>query len=193
MAKLIVSMMTSLDGFIEGPNRELDWTLEGPEFEEYCDDMMERTDTMVFGRVSYEMMVRYWPAAELEPRSPWELGLARKMNSLPKIVLSRTLEGATWNNTRVVRERVADEVSAVKASATKNVMVFGGAGVIASLRQLGLIDEYRLIVHPIVLGKGTPLFTDVSESFSLRHTKTTRFAMGVDVLYYEPVDAPRPS
>jgi len=141
MAKLIVSMMTSLDGFIEGPNRELDWTFEGPEFEEYCDDMMERTDTILFGRVSYEMMVRYWPAAELEPRSTWELGLARKMNSLPKIVLSRTLERAAWNNTRIVRDRVADEVKAVKAQAAKNVMVFGGAGIIASLRKLGLIDE----------------------------------------------------
>jgi dihydrofolate reductase len=75
----------------------------------------------------------------------------------------------------------------MKEQLHKNIMVFGGAGIIASLRQLGLIDEYRLIVHPVVLGKGTPLFTDVSERFLLRHTKTTRFAMGLDVLYYEPV------
>lgn len=186
MSKVIVSMMTSLDGFIEGPNRELDWTYEGPEFEDYCDEMMERADTMLFGRVSYEMMVKYWPAAEANPRSAWEGGLARKMNSLPKIVLSRTLERPEWTNTRILRDRIADEIRAVKGRATKNVMVFGGAGIIASLRKLGLVDEYRLIVHPVVLGRGTPLFTEVTERFALRHTRTTRLSMGIDILYYEP-------
>jgi dihydrofolate reductase len=186
MGKLIVSMMTSLDGFIEGPNRELDWTLEGPEFDEYCEDMLERTDTMLFGRVSYEMMVRYWPAAEVKPRSPAEARLARQMNARPKVVLSRTLDRAEWNNTQVVRDGVADQIRALKERATKNIMVFGGAGVIASVRKAGLVDEYRVIVHPVVLGRGTPLFTDVSERFSLRHTRTTRFVMGLDLLYYEP-------
>jgi dihydrofolate reductase len=190
MGKLIVSMMTSLDGFIEGPNRELDWTLEGPEFEEYCDDMMERTDAMLFGRLSYEMMARYWPAAEAAPRTPWEGRLARKMNALPKLVLSRTLHRAEWNATRVLRDHVGDEVRALKERSTRNVMVFGGAGAIASLRKLGLVDEYRLIVHPVVLGSGTPLFVDVDERFRLRHTKTTRFAIGLDLLCYEPEPPP---
>jgi dihydrofolate reductase len=186
MGKLIVSMMTSLDGFIEGPNRELDWTLEGPEFVEYCEDMMERTEAMLFGRVSYEMMARYWPAAEAQPRAPWEARIARKMNGLPKLVLSRTLERADWNDTRILRDRVAEEVRALKGRATRNVMVFGGAGAISSLRRLGLVDEYRLIVHPVVLGRGTPLFTEVDERFPLRHTKSTRFAMGLELLCYEP-------
>jgi len=184
MGKLIVSMMTSLDGYIEGPNRELDWTWEGPEFDGYIDDMLGRTEAALFGRVSYEMMVRYWPEAERKPRTPWEGGVARILNRLPKVVLSRTLERAEWPETRIVRR--AEEIRAVKEGAAKDVMVWGGAGVIAALRELGIIDEYRVIVHPVVLGGGTPLFTGVKERFSLRHTKTTRFAMGLDLLYYEP-------
>jgi dihydrofolate reductase len=183
---MIASMMTSLDGYVEGPHRELDWATEGAEFEEYIDDTMERTEVMIFGRLAYDGLSKYWPAAEANPRRPWEAGVARKMNSLPKVVLSRTLERAEWSNTRIVRDQVRDAVGALKERASKNVMVFGGAGVIASLRQLDLIDEYRLIVHPIVLGSGTPFFADVQGRLSLRHSRSTRFASGLNVLCYSP-------
>ena len=192
MSKLIVSMMTSVDGFIEGPNRELDWTVESPDFNAYCDDMLDHTDTMLFGRVSYEMMVAYWPAAEAKPKDAFERQFAPKMNARPKVVISRSLERAEWNNTRVVKRNVLEEVQALKQRASKDCFVFGGAGVISTLRRLGLVDEYRVIVHPVVLGRGTPLFTDVGERLSLQPIRSQRFDSGVVALYYRPAEAKSP-
>lgn len=181
-------MMTSLDGFIEGPNRELDWPIESPGFDAYCDEMLDHTDTMLFGRVSYEMMVRYWPAAETDPAStPQARAFARKMNTLPKLVVSRTLERAAWSNTRVVGDGdLRGEIEALKRRATKDCFVFGGAGIIATLRRMGVVDEYRVIVHPIVLGSGTPLFTGVAERFGLEPVRSQTLDSGVAVLCYVP-------
>lgn len=186
MSKLIVSMMTSIDGFIEGPDRALDWTIESPDFNAYCDDMLNNADTMLFGRVSYDMMVRYWPAAEAKPKDEWERVFARRMNTLPKIVVSRSLARAEWNNTRVVSDRLEEEIRALKQRAVKDCFVFGGAGIISTMRQLRLVDEYRVIVHPVVLGRGMPLFTDVEERFGLQPLGSQRFDSGVVVLYYRP-------
>jgi dihydrofolate reductase len=183
MSKLIVSMMTSVDGYIEGPRRELDWTVESSDFNAYCDDMLDGLHTMVFGRVSYEMMVKYWPAAEDKPRDEWERRFARKMNGAPKIVVSRTLERAEWKNTRVVRANLLEEMRALK-KVEKPSYVFGGAGVIRSLRELGLVDEWRVIVHPVVLGAGTPLFTGVDSAMRLKPIRTETFDSGVAVLAY---------
>lgn len=186
MSKLIVSMMTSLDGFIEGPNRELDWPVESPGFDDYCDDMLDHTEAMLFGRVAYEMMVKYWPPAETDPAgTPRSRAFARKMNTLPKLVVSSSLERAAWSNTRVVRDHLAEEALALKQR-PKDSFVFGGAGLIASLRRLGLVDEYRVIVHPIVLGSGTPLFTEVAERFRLVPLRSQTLDSGVVVLAYRP-------
>ena len=183
--RLFVSMMVSLDGFIEGTNRELDWTpQDDPEFDQYCDEMIDSIDLALFGRRSYEMMVGYWPTAEHPPRSPNEQAFARKMNALPKIVLSRTLDHAAWANTRV--ERDASAIAAVKREPGKAIAVWGGAGIIASLAKLGLIDEYRVIVHPIVLGSGTPLFQDVDGRRALTLTRATTLRSGLALLYYQP-------
>lgn len=183
--KLFVSMMVSLDGFIEGPNRELDWHVQGEDFEQYCREMLNSIDLILLGRVSYEMMIGYWPAAEVNPSSPTELGFARRMNELPKVVLSTTLTSATWN-TRVVKTDVPAAVRALKCTPGKDIAVFGGATIIATLREHGLVDEYRLIVTPVVLGSGTPLFRDVRERTSLRLTKTTTLSSGGIILYCEP-------
>ena len=106
------------------------------------------------------------------------------MNAAPKIVLSRTLGRAEWKNTRVVSGQVREEVSAVKERARGDCFVFGGARAIASLRQLGLIDEYRLVLHPVVLGAGTPMFVDVAEHFQLLPLRSKRFESGVTMLSY---------
>ncbi len=105
--RLYVSMIVSADGFIEGPDRELDWfENDDPDFERYCDEMVDSVGLALYGRRSYELMLDYWPNAEKNPRSPQDLAFARKMNALPKRVLSRTLERAEWNNTRVIGDRV---------------------------------------------------------------------------------------
>jgi dihydrofolate reductase len=183
MGKLIASMMTSLDGFIEARDRSLEWTVESPDFNAYCDAMLDGADTLLFGRVSYEMMVEYWPAAEALPRDEWERRFARKMNAAPKVVLSRTLERAEWSNTRVVSENLAEEVRSIKNRAVRDSFVFGGARVIASLLGYGLIDEIRLIVHPVVLGGGTPLF-GAGPAFRLQPLDFQRFDSGVVRMSY---------
>jgi dihydrofolate reductase len=185
--RLFVSMILSLDGYIEGPERELDWFQDGdPQFEQYCDEMLDSVGLALYGRRSYELMLEYWPNAETNPRSPADLAFARKMNALPKIVLSRTLERAEWNNTRIVGDRVGETLSELKRTPGKPIVAWAGAGLVATLAQLGLVDEYRLIVHPVLLGKGTPLFHGIESRQRLRLTRTTQLGRDLVVLCYEP-------
>src|SRR5688572_6237770 len=122
-------MIVSLDGYIESPQRELDWFEDGDrQFEQYCDEMVDSVGLALYGRRAYELMVQYWPNAEREPRSPADLAFARKMNALPKIVLSRTLERAEWNNTRVVRDQVGETIAELKRTPGKPIVAWAGAG-----------------------------------------------------------------
>jgi dihydrofolate reductase len=176
-------MITSLDGYIEGPNRELDWFDDGnPQFERYCDEMIDSVGLALYGRRSYEGMVQYWPNAEANARTPQELAFAQRMNALPKVVLSRTLATATWNNTRIIRD--AEEIHALKREPGKPIVAWAGAGLVSTLTRLGLVDEYRLVVHPVVLGRGTPLF---DQPLRLRQVRTQNLGGGISVLCYEPV------
>jgi dihydrofolate reductase len=176
-------MMTSLDGFIEGPEHELDW-FDGasPAFQSYCEEMMDSVDLAVYGRRAYELMVQYWPRAELEPRSPVDLAFAQRMNALPKLVLSRTLVEATWNNTRIVRD--VQDIAALKREPGRPIVAWAGASLVAALTQLDLVDEYRFVVHPIVLGRGTPAF---AQPIKLRQVRTQTLGGSVSVLCYEPL------
>jgi len=181
--RLYVSTVTSLDGFIEGPNRELDWFDDAnPQFARYCEEMMDSVGLALYGRRSYDLMVQYWPNAEAHPRSPQDLEFARRMNALPKAVLSHTLTKATWNNTRVVRD--TDEIAALKREPGKPIVAWAGASLVSALTEQGLVDEYRLVVHPVVLGHGTPLF---QEPMRLRQVRTQVLGGGLAVLCYEPI------
>jgi dihydrofolate reductase len=186
--RLFVSMIVSLDGYIEGPDRELDWFEDGdPQFEQYCDEMIDSVGLALYGRRAYELMVSYWPNAEQHPRSPQDLAFARKMNALPKLVLSRTLEHATWNNTQVLRERIGETLGELKRTPGKPIVAWAGAGLVATLARLGLVDEYRLIVHPVLLGGGKRLFDGFEGRQSLRLTRTTQLGRNLAVLCYEPI------
>lgn len=186
--RLYVSMIVSLDGFIEGPNRELDWFLDGdPQFGRYCDEMIDSVGMALYGRRSYELMLSYWPNAEREARSAADLAFARKMNALPKIVLSRTLEHAEWNNTRIVRDRVAETIADLKREPGKPLVAWAGAGLVETLSRHELVDEYRLIVHPVILGGGTPLFRNVEQRKRLKLVRTSQLGADLTLLCYEPV------
>ncbi len=177
----------SLDGFIEGPNGELDWFHDGdPQFEQYCDEMLDSVGGAVYGRRSYELMVRYWPDAEANPRSARDLAFARKMNALPKVVLSRTLEHATWRNTRIVKDRVLETLTELKREPGKPLVAWAGAGLVGTLSQLGLVDEYRLIVTPVLLGGGTPWSKGIPPTRKLNLVRTTQLGRNLAVLCYEP-------
>lgn len=185
--RLYVSMIVSVDGYIEGPQRELDWFEDGDaQFEQYCDEMLDSVGVALYGRRAYELMVQYWPNAEANPKSPADLAFARKMNALPKIVLSRTLQNATWNNTTILKDDVATRLRDLKRTPGKPIVAWAGAELVATLSELDLVDEYRLLVQPVVLGGGTPLFQRISKRRKLRLTRTTQLGRNIAVLCYEP-------
>lgn len=181
-------MVVSLDGYIEGPNRELDWFGNGdPQFEQYAEEMMDGVGVALYGRRSYELMQSYWPDAEKNPRSPTDLAFARKMNALPKVVLSRTLQGAEWNNTTIINDSVKERLTELKQQAGKPIVAWAGASLVSTLARLDLVDEYRLIVCPVVLGSGTPYFVDKETKPQLRLVRTTQLGSRIVVLCYEPI------
>ena len=180
-------MVMSLDGYIEGPQRELDWfTDDSPQFEQYADEMIDSVGVALYGRRSYEVMLSYWPNAEKNPRSPADLSFARRMNALPKVVLSRTLERAEWSNTRILRDHVAETLTELKRQPGKAIVAWAGAGLVSTLAQHDLVDEYRLLVHPVVLGAGTPLFAPGGPRRHLKLVRTMQLGRGLAVLCYEP-------
>jgi dihydrofolate reductase len=144
----------SLDGFFEGPNHELDWFVVDEEFFAYARDMLRGVDTILFGRKTYQHMADYWPSAPAEE-------IADQMNNLPKIVFSRTLESAEWQNSTLVKNDAVAEISKLKQLPGKDMVILGSASLASFLLQRGLIDEYRVILNPVFLGSGSPLFQDV--------------------------------
>ena len=183
MRKLFSFNMVSLDGFFEGPNRDITWHLVDDEFNQFAIEQTSGVDTLLFGRVTYELMASYWPTSAAIIDDPI---IADLMNGLPKIVFSRTLQKAEWNNTRLVKDHIAEEITRLKGQPGKDLAIFGSANLLSSLIQMDLVDEHRIIVNPIVLGKGTPLFQGIIERLELKLLKTKVFASGNVLLYYQP-------
>lgn len=183
MRKLFTFNMVSLDGFFEGPNRDISWHNVDDEFNQFAIEQTGSVDTILFGRVTYELMASYWPTTAALADDPI---VADLMNRLPKIVFSRTLQKAEWNNTRLVKNNIAEEIIALKGQPGNNLAVFGSANLISSLHQMNLIDEHRIMVNPVVLGSGTPLFQRIKASTRLKLLKTRTFRSGNVLLYYQP-------
>lgn len=177
-------MMVTLDGFFEGPNKEIDWHNVDEEFNEYAIDLLNSVDILLFGRVTYELMASYWPTPSATTNDPI---VAEKMNSLPKIVFSTTLHKADWNNTRLVKERIAEEILKLKLQSGKDMVIFGSGSIVSTFTQLGLIDEYRIIVNPVVLGNGNPLFKGIHDKLNLKLLRTKTFSSGNVLLCYQPI------
>ena len=184
MRKVIAHPFVTLDGFMAGPQGEIDWNqlYFDEEMAGYVGEEFASVDTILFGRGTYQLFVQYWPTQGVKDDPVF----AEKMNTLPKIVFSTTLETVTWNNTRLVKENVVEEIHALKRQEGKNIVIDGSPGLIQSLTRLGLIDEYRLRVHPIVLGSGVPLFKDLKERMSLQLIHSKIFHSGVVILHYQP-------
>lgn len=183
MRKVIVSIMVSLDGYIEGSEKEIDWHVWNEEMSGYMIDFFASVDTLLFGRVTYELMADFWPtpAAATEDQT-----IARYMNDLPKIVFSRTLLAVDWTPCTLIKEDIKEKILQLKKQPGKDMVIFGGAHIISTFIELGLIDEFRLIVNPVILGKGTPLFKDIREPLWLRLVRSQQFDCGNVLLMYCP-------
>jgi dihydrofolate reductase len=182
--KIIVMMSVSLDGFFEGPDHDLDWQLVDDELHWHFNQELAAMGAFLDGRVTYELMAGYWPTADADPASsPPVADFARIWRDMPKFVYSTTLEHADWNTT-IVRDVVVDDILALKAQPGGDLVV-GGAKLAATFLRHDLIDEYRLYVNPVVLGRGTPLFPPSDAPVALWLAETRPFGTGVVLLRYE--------
>jgi dihydrofolate reductase len=183
MRKVFLFMMVSLDGYFEGPGQDISWHNVDEEFNDFAIEQLNEIGTLLFGRVTYEMMASFWPTQFAIENDPVVAG---KMNSIPKLVFSTTLEQADWENTRLIKERVAEEVAQLKQQEGGDLAIFGSAALTMSLLRMGLVDELRLMVNPVLLGDGNLLFKDVHERLNLKLLKTREFRSGNVLLYYQP-------
>ena len=187
MRRVIVWNLVSLDGFMAGPNGEIDWfvNLADEEFNSFAVANVSKgdVDTLLFGRVTYQLMEQYWPAASPERDDP---RIIEAMNNLTKVVFSNTLEQAVWQHSRLVRGRAEDEVARLKGEAGGDMMIFGSGVLVSSLARAGLIDDYRLFVVPIVLGAGKPQFADMDGRLAMKLMETKTFGSGMVALWYQP-------
>jgi dihydrofolate reductase len=180
MGKIVMWNLMTLDGYFEGTKKwDLDFhnTVWGDELERLSIEQLKQCNSLVFGRVTYEGMAAYWTTVTGEAE------VAGFMNSLPKIVFSRTLTKADWNNTRLVKDNIEEEIIKLKRS-EKDSYIFGSADLSATLTKLGLIDEYRICAVPIVLGGGTPLFKETPEHMKLHLLNTQVLKNGGVILRY---------
>ncbi len=185
MGRIVLAMSVSLDGYMEGPGGDLGWQLVDEELHDHFNAELAPMSAFLDGRVTYELMAGYWPTADDDPTSARpEREFARIWREMPKVVYSRTLTEAGWN-TRIVREVVPDEVREL-AGASPGDLALGGAKLAAAFRRHGLIDEYRLYVHPVAIGVGTPLFDPADGTLSLDLVATRTFGNGVVQLRYVP-------
>ena len=184
MRKVILFNLVSLDGYFEGENHGLDWHNVDEEFNEFSHAQLDSAGMLLFGRGTYLLMAGFWPNAAAAGDDPVT---AAAMNRLPKIVFSRTLTNVNWENTRLVRENIVEEIRRLKAEPGKDLFIFGSSNLSLTLIQHSLIDEFRILVNPIVLGSGTTLFDGIQDRLKLHLLKTQTFRSGNVLLVYEPV------
>ncbi|MEH0843951.1 dihydrofolate reductase family protein [Micromonospora sp. CPCC 205711] len=184
MRKIILWMSVSLDGYFEGPEHQLDWHRVDDELHAYFNTELAGMGAFLDGRRTFELMAGFWPTADQDPASSATVReFARIWRDMPKVVYSRTLRHADWNTT-IVRDVVPEEVHALKAQPGGD-LVLGGAELAATFRERGLIDEYRIFVHPVLIGRGVSLFPPSDTTADLRLVESRAFGNGVVMLRYQ--------
>jgi len=190
MRKLIASEFLTLDGVMEDPGgaegfKYGGWSLESynSQYSKYKYDELFESDALLLGRKTYEGFSAAWPEYEKED----DTGFARRMNALPKYVVSSTLKKAEWENSHLIKDNIGEEAAKLKAQSGQNILIAGSSVLIDWLSKLDLIDEYRLMIHPVVLGLGKPLFKTRDEKLKLKLLHSQVFDSGIIVLHYAPV------
>ncbi len=184
MRKVVMLNRISLDGFFAGPNGEIDWFIHDPDVDRAAHEMMH-PDTVLFGRLTYQMFESYWPPVAQDPNAPKEARtLANELNQMTKVVFSNCLEAVAWVNSELVKGAVTKQVRGLKQGDGHDITIFGSGSIVQQLANEGLIDEYLLIVTPVVLGTGKPLFKDVKK-LNLELVETREFDSGNVLLHYK--------
>lgn len=188
MRKIISFMHISLDGFVAGPNEEMDWIKVNEEIFDFVGKRISEGDTALYGRVTYQMMENYWPGAGANPSaSRHDIEHSKWYSKIHKIVLSKTLKETELTNTKIISDNLSDSIKEIKQSSnggSEEILLFGSPTATHSLIQLNLIDGYWLFVNPIILGRGIPLFTGIKEKTKLKLLSTQQFNCGVTELNY---------
>jgi dihydrofolate reductase len=184
MRRLTVFNLVTLDGYFAGPGGDISWHNVDEEFQELANAASNSGNTLLFGRITYELMASFWPTPEAIRTDPI---VAAGMNAAEKIVFSRTLDKVEWNNTRLVKSDMIAEVRRLIQGSGKDLTVLGSGRIVSQLAQAGLIDEYQVLLNPVVIGKGKTMFEGVQDRFLLKLTKTRVFGNGNILLHYEPV------
>lgn len=182
MRKLGVFNLITLDGYFAGEDGDISWHNVDEEFQELAEKNSTSGNTLLFGRVTYELMASYWPTAAGQKDNAV---VARGMNAAPKVVFSRTLKAAGWENTRVAKNLLA-EVRRLKRGRGKPLTVLGSGAIVAQLAEAGLVDEYQLLLVPVAIGRGRALFEGVKRRLNLDLVSTRRFSNGNLLLTYRP-------
>lgn len=182
MRKLIAAMNMTLDGFCDHTAMIAD-----EELHRHYSYLLRKAGTLLYGRTTYQLMESSWPALVKNPSGNKSLDeFAAMIDNIPKIVFSRTLKKVDWKKTELKKEATQEEVLKLKRQTGKSILV-GSPSLIVAFAQLGLVDEFQLCVHPVILGKGLPLFKNIRDKIKLKLIKTKTFGSGAVVLYYEPV------
>ncbi|HEX9738681.1 MAG TPA: dihydrofolate reductase family protein [Candidatus Limnocylindria bacterium] len=183
MGKLIYALNVSLDGYVETADHAIDWANVDDELHTWFNDLARESDASLYGRRMYELMAAYWPTAGSDPAATEAmLDFARIWIETPKVVFSSTLPSVEWNS-RLVRGDIGDELARLRTEFDGDLDV-GGPTLASAFIRRGLVDEYRLLVHPVILGAGTPFFPQLETPIRLRLTETRRFESGVMYLRY---------
>jgi len=185
MRKLIVFNMVSLDGFFVDSKGDMSWAhKQDAEWNTFVSGNASGSGVLVFGRITYQLMASYWPTPMALQNSP---AVAKGMNEMPKIVFSRTLDKASWSNTKLLKGDLAGEVGNLKKESGPDMVILGSGSIVSQLAQQNLIDEYQLAVSPIVLGKGRTLFEGVKEKLDLKLRSSRTFGNGTVFACYQPL------
>jgi dihydrofolate reductase len=186
MRKLVLFMHVSLDGFVAGPNGEMDWITVNEEIFDYAARRTNESDTALYGRATYQMMQAYWPSAADQPNATrHDIEHSRWYNQVSKVVVSRSMQGAQLPKTTIISRNLAEEINKLKRAPGKEIIIFGSPGAAHSLMAENLIDDYWLFVNPILLGQGIPLFKDITTAIALKLLESHAFSSGVVCLHYE--------
>jgi dihydrofolate reductase len=186
MRKLSVFNLVTLDGYFTGPNGDISWHMVDDEFQELANKASNSGSTLLFGRVTYQLMASFWPTAEALKMDPV---VAKGMNASPKIVFSRKLKSVDWENARLAKGDLIAEVKKLKRGTGKGLTILGSGSIVAQLADAGLIDEYQILLNPVALGQGRSMFEGLSKKLPLKLVDSRIFKNGNVLLTYQPTGA----